>query len=287
MSDSQSSGKGSSKKTRRQATPDPSERQSDAAEFLSFGPGIPPPTTPQKDKRAATNMPDDDIQMAGVPPIVYPPESSASQQVPTPSESYQPSTAQERHESDMAKVLQIMAGMASRSATPVYASQLPPYPADSVPTFDGNNVTLFIERYEEMARYYKFTPEMMLERLSAHCSHKQKEIIQSMEEFEEAQRTGSWKDLRKALKKRFRTNDRYQQEVRTEYFEHWLKECQARTELSTMEYLQEFHIRSRRCVEAATIEESRRILSCKRTSTQTGNEGPGKVPASYGRALIF
>ncbi|EFQ92313.1 hypothetical protein PTT_10622 [Pyrenophora teres f. teres 0-1] len=47
--------------------------------------------------------------MAGVPPIVYPPESSASQQVPTPSESYQPSTAQERHESEMAKVLQIMA----------------------------------------------------------------------------------------------------------------------------------------------------------------------------------
>ncbi|KAL7773095.1 hypothetical protein CFE70_003059 [Pyrenophora teres f. teres 0-1] len=103
--------------------------------------------------------------MAGVPPIVYPPESSASQQVPTPSESYQPSTAQERHESEMAKVLQIMASMASRSATP---------------------------------------------------------------------------------------------EVRTEYFEHWLKECQARIELSTMEYLQEFYIRSRRCVEAAIIEESRR-----------------------------
>ncbi|EFQ86513.1 hypothetical protein PTT_18215 [Pyrenophora teres f. teres 0-1] len=51
----------------------------------------------------------------------------------------------------------------------------------------------------------------MLERFSAHCSHKQKEIIQSMEEFEEAQRTGSWKDLRKALKKRFRTNDRPEQ----------------------------------------------------------------------------
>ncbi|EFQ89277.1 hypothetical protein PTT_14521 [Pyrenophora teres f. teres 0-1] len=64
-------------------------------------------------------MPDDDIQMAGVPPIVYPPESSASQQVPTPSESYQSSTAQEQHESEIAKVLQIIAGIASRSTTPI------------------------------------------------------------------------------------------------------------------------------------------------------------------------
>ncbi|EDU46042.1 hypothetical protein PtrSN002B_011520 [Pyrenophora tritici-repentis] len=134
--------------------------------------------------------------------------------------------AQATQDDGMTKVLQMMAqsltklNETSRSSTLVYASQLPPYPADSVPTFDGNNVTLFLERFEDMAKYYEFTSKIMIERLTAHCKAKQRAIIQASDEYEESLQTADWSTLRAALKKRFRTNDKYQQEVRAEYFEH-------------------------------------------------------------------
>ena len=264
MSGSRSSDK-SGKRAKKQPQPSASEQASDSQEFLSFSPEIPPPTTPQKNRNSIVRMPDYDINMANVPSIVQPIlETAASPQIPTPSESEQPAAVHGTHDSDIAKVLQIMAASltqlnaTSRSNTPVYASQLPPYPSESVPTFDGKNITMFLERFEEMAKYYEFTGKMMIDRLTAHCNPKQRAIIQASDKYKEALQDKDWKSFQKALKWRFCTNDKYQQESRAEYFEHWLAQCQARTELSTLEYLQEFHIRSKRCIEASTIEEGRR-----------------------------
>jgi hypothetical protein len=163
-------------------------------------------------------------------------------------------------DNDMTKLLQMMALSLQQlgNRPPGYATQLPPYPSETVPVFDGTNVTVFLERFEDMAKYYEFTDKMKIDRLSAHCKPKQRAIIQASNEYANATVTSSWKDFRDALKKLFRTNDKDQQEARAEYFEHWLLQCQARSNLNIKEYLQEFQIRSKRCVEASTIEEDRR-----------------------------
>jgi hypothetical protein len=75
----------------------------------------------------------------------------------------------------LAKAIQTMAASIeqSRNQTPlIYAPQLPPYPAESVPTFNRSNVTAFLERYEDMATYHSFINKMMIECLTAHYKAK-------------------------------------------------------------------------------------------------------------------
>jgi hypothetical protein len=206
--------------------------------------GIPPPKTPRKPMRESNSA-------EGKTPEL--PESRSATAGATNMTAGQ--------EDAMAKALQMMAESLQylgKQTPPIYASQLPPYPANSVPTFNGNNVTTFLERYEEMAKYYNFTDRMTIDRLTAHCEPKQRAIIQASEEYADALINEEWKTLRDELRKRFRNKDKHQQEERAEYFEHWLLQCQARTNLNILEYLQEFQIRSKRCIEATTIESDRR-----------------------------
>ncbi|KAB2108660.1 hypothetical protein AG0111_0g2617 [Alternaria gaisen] len=178
------------------------------------------------------------------------PDSSTAQELPQ---------AQSERD-DMTKILQMMAASLHYigNRNPTIATQLPPYPAETVPVFDGTNVTVFLERFEDMSNYYGFADKAMINRISAHCKPKQWLIIQSSNAYANALVNESWKDLREGLRKLFRSNDRSQQEARAEYFEHWLIQCQARSNLNIKEYLQEFQIRSKRCIEAATIDEDRR-----------------------------
>src|SRR4051812_45696707 len=104
-------------------------------------------------------------------------------------------------ENDMAKVLQRMAASLSqlnatnRSTAPVYASQLSPYPAESVPAFDGNNVTDFIEQFEDLAKFYRYSDSAMINRITAYCKPRQREMIQASYEYEKAVADKSWKSL--------------------------------------------------------------------------------------------
>jgi hypothetical protein len=139
-----------------------------------------------------------------------------------------------------------------------YANQLPPYPAENLSAFNGKDITAFLERYEDMAKYYNLPNKVKIDRITAHCKQRQRAIIQASEEYEKALEDEDWKTFREELKKRFRTNDKDQQESRSEYFLHWLLQCQGRKELNILEYLQEYQIRSKRCIEATTIEEDRR-----------------------------
>jgi hypothetical protein len=41
--------------------------------------------------------------------------------------------------------------------------QLPPYLNENLPLFDGTDVTNFLERYEDMAKYYNFTDKMKVD----------------------------------------------------------------------------------------------------------------------------
>jgi hypothetical protein len=111
-------------------------------------------------------------------------------------------TPNSEQEVTLAKVLQMMAESLSqvRSQTPpIYAPQLRPYPADSVPTFDRNNATAFLERYEDMTKYHSFTDIMKINRLTAHCKSKQRAIIQASKDYLEAPITESCKSFRDAL----------------------------------------------------------------------------------------
>jgi hypothetical protein len=102
----------------------------------------------------------------------------------------------------MARALQMMAESLNqiKNQTPlIYAPQLLLYPADSVLTFDGNNVTAFLERYEDMAKYYSFTDKMKIDQLTAHCKAKQRAIIQASKDYADAMINELWKMFRDAL----------------------------------------------------------------------------------------
>ena len=211
-------------------------------------PSLPLRTKPMKPEATPTSS-QENIEMPDIPE-----SSGTSSQHPQAQPPVQPQN------DDMAKLLQMMAQSLQQlgNRPPVYSTQLPPYPSETVPVFDGTNVTTFLERFEDMSKYYEFTDKMKIDRLSAHCKPKQRAIIQASNEYSNALVTESWKEFREALRKLFRTNDKDQQEARAEYFEHWLLQCQARSNLNIKEYLQEFQIRSKRCVEASTIDEDRR-----------------------------
>jgi hypothetical protein len=166
-----------------------------------------------------------------------------------------------KHDDAMARALQMMAeamGTLNRQNPPIYAPQLPPYPIENLPVFNGSNVTAFLKRYEDIAKYHNFTDKMKIDQLTAHCKTRQRAIIQASKEYSEATEESSWNILRTGLRRRFRNSDKHQQEERMEYFEHWLQQCQARNGLNIREYLQEFQIRSKRCIEAGTVEEEQR-----------------------------
>lgn len=102
----------------------------------------------------------------------------------------------------MARALQMMAeslSLMNQKDPPIYAPQLPPYSAENMPVFDGNNVTAFIERYEDIVRYYNFTDSMKIDRLTAHCKPRQRAIIQASEEYSEVVDKGSWRIFREGL----------------------------------------------------------------------------------------
>jgi hypothetical protein len=186
-----------------------------------------------------------------------PPDNSSKE----PSEGRHTPPYAARQDDAIARALQIIAeamGTLNRQSPPIYAPQLPPYPIENMPVFDGSNVTAFLDRYEDIAKYHNFTDKMKIDRLTAHCKTKQRAIIQASEEYAEATKEDSWAILRTGLRRRFRNSDKHQQEERAEYFEHWLQQCQARNGLNIREYLQEFQIRSKRCIEAGTVEEDRR-----------------------------
>ncbi|KAL1655806.1 hypothetical protein SLS61_001830 [Didymella pomorum] len=143
--------------------------------------------------------------------------------------------------------------VATRNST---AAAFLPYPQDNVKPFTGRDVTLFLERYKEIAKYYAFNNKDMIKRVTAYCKPKPRATITTSKEYDEALESGTWATFQEFLRKRFQDNDRIQQEERREYFEYWLSQCQSREGLNVGEYLQEFQVRSKRCINAGTLQAS-------------------------------
>jgi hypothetical protein len=75
--------------------------------------------------------------------------------------------------------------------------------------FDGTDVTNFLERYEDMAKYYNFTDKMKVDWILVYCKTKQRAIIEASEEYLEATFSTDWTSLRTELRRRFRNADKY------------------------------------------------------------------------------
>jgi hypothetical protein len=192
-----------------------------------------------------------------------PPESSIATEDDEKHESFSknrtPKTDEQspqvKPEDDSMKVLlnSIAAAMAMMAQGQAKLNQAP-FPKEYVPSFAGTDVTVFLERYEEVALHYSFTEQDKIQRLITYCQERQKQIIRYSNEYQQALKDSNWKTLREALRRKFRSNDSAQREEQPEFFDQWLRDCQSRSDLNIREYLEEFQIRVQRCIAAGTIE---------------------------------
>jgi hypothetical protein len=93
-----------------------------------------------------------------------------------------------KHDNAIARALQIIAeaiGTLNRQNPPIYALQLPPYPIENLLVFNSSNVTAFLKRYEDIAKYYNFTDKIKIDQLTAHYKTRQRAIIQASKEYSE------------------------------------------------------------------------------------------------------
>jgi hypothetical protein len=67
-----------------------------------------------------------------------------------------------------------------------YTNQLPPYPAKNLLAFNSKDITAFLERYKDMAKYYNLPNKVKIDRITAHCKQRQRAIIQASKEYEKA-----------------------------------------------------------------------------------------------------
>jgi hypothetical protein len=64
--------------------------------------------------------------------------------------------------------------------------QLPPYPNENLPLFDRTDVTNFLERYKDIAKYHNFIDKIKVNQLLIYYKTKQRAIIKASKEYSEA-----------------------------------------------------------------------------------------------------
>ncbi|KAI8933526.1 hypothetical protein NX059_002628 [Plenodomus lindquistii] len=133
-----------------------------------------------------------------------------------------------------------------------------PFPSEYLPSFDGSDITVFLERYEEVALHYGFSESEKVRRVITYCKERQKQIIRYSIEYQDALEDCNWTSLQIALRKRFRSNDTAQQEESAAHLEQWLRDCQSRPDLNIKEYLEEFQIKIERCIASEEIERNKK-----------------------------
>lgn len=81
------------------------------------------------------------------------------------------------------------------------------FPPENILNFNGQNVTAFLEAYEDMAKYYQFSKLEMIERITTYCQPSPQRKIRYSEEYSEAIEKKDWATFRQALRKKFRATD--------------------------------------------------------------------------------
>ncbi|KAF1940639.1 hypothetical protein EJ02DRAFT_331579, partial [Clathrospora elynae] len=88
----------------------------------------------------------------------------------------------------------------------------PPFDAKEL-SFNGDNVTEFLEDTKECGAFYQWTSRQKMERVLAYINHDHQMIIDmSMPDFQEAKATHDWDKAKEALQRRFRHRDSIQME---------------------------------------------------------------------------
>jgi Aspartyl protease len=90
----------------------------------------------------------------------------------------------------------------------VFRFPLPMPGSEGTPIFAGFNITDFLERYDDLCDTYAVEAKDKKTKLLRYCDAAHKEIVKSLPEFIETDKT--WDDLVEALKAEFRAEDSYQ-----------------------------------------------------------------------------
>jgi hypothetical protein len=101
-------------------------------------------------------------------------------QAPTEGPSAVPAGAPE---SDVVMILRALTkAMSLRGKNqPIIASQLPPYPQDSIKTFNSTNITALLESYKDMSKYYELSDKTKVDQITAHFRTHERSVIQAIE----------------------------------------------------------------------------------------------------------
>ncbi|KAF2193147.1 hypothetical protein K469DRAFT_551570, partial [Zopfia rhizophila CBS 207.26] len=106
------------------------------------------------------------------------------------------------------------------SQQPTYVTQLAPFPQDKLPCFDGKNVNVFLNDFDDLSQHYRWTDQERIEKVLLYCKRHQRDIVQYSDEYKRAlKEDGTWNTLRAELRKKFQETDSIQHEERAEFFE--------------------------------------------------------------------
>jgi hypothetical protein len=67
-----------------------------------------------------------------------------------------------------------------------YANQLPPYLAENLLAFNSKDITAFLERYKDIAKYYNLPNKVKINQITTYCKQRQRAIIQASKEYKKA-----------------------------------------------------------------------------------------------------
>jgi hypothetical protein len=130
----------------------------------------------------------------------------------------------------------------------------PQLPARNIAPFDGTNISEFLDEYDSVMDYYDVHGYYRITTLLTYCNHKQREVIRPSKAYTDAKKNQDWESLREALVVRYRQTDSARFEVIPEQFIKWLSECQSTSQYDIQGYLDDYEVKSSRCIAAKTIE---------------------------------
>lgn len=123
----------------------------------------------------------------------------------------------------------------------------------NIDKFSGNNISQFLEEYDTLADIYLLQGLNKIRTMIAYCTPRFREIIKVSKPYEQAMKDHDWKKFREGIAHKFRHADTARLEVSIDQLDYWLSECQSQDELDIQSYLDEYELKSARCLNAQTM----------------------------------
>jgi hypothetical protein len=176
----------------------------------------------------------------------------SSQETPGASPEAQPPSSLSMNDILLQRLVESITVIASANQRAAIQER-PPFDTKEL-SFNGDNVTEFLEAIEERGAFYGWTVGQKLERVLAFSDRDHRMIIDSsIPGFSEAKASLDWDKAKTALRRRFRDQDSIQMEETEDALRTWLSQCASIDDLSLQSYLDLFGTRFSRCEKAGTV----------------------------------